>query len=93
MAILGKFYKQPGESQDYDISFIDWLAALADTAQSIAVTVDTGITLGATQLSEGVVKVWLSGGTHGTKYKVTVSITTAAGRVKEDEIVIAVKET
>lgn len=93
MAILGKFTKQPGESQDYDISFVEWLAALSDTAQSMSVIVDTGITLGVTQLSNGVVKVWLSGGTTGTKYKVTVTITTAAGRVKEDEIVISVKET
>lgn len=93
MAILGKFTKQPGESQDYDISFVEWLAALADTAQSMTVTAETGITLGTTQLSAGVVKVWLSGGTHGTKYKVTVAITTAAGRVKEDEVVIQVKET
>lgn len=93
MAILKSFDKQPGEVQDYDISFADWLAALSDTAASFAVTAETGITLGDTSLTSGVVKAWLSGGVHGTRYKITASVTTAGGRTKEDEIMIRVKET
>ena len=95
MAKLATFEKQPGEVQDYDIDFSTWLAAFshADTATSMTVTVDTGITMGTTSLTAGVVKVWLSGGTHGTSYKVTASITTAGGRVKADEVIIKVWET
>jgi hypothetical protein len=93
MAILAKWEKQPGEVQDYDISFVDWLAGLSDTASSIDLaSVDTGITLVSSALVSGVVKVWLSGGTDGTSYKVTVRILTAGGRKKEDEIVVMVRE-
>lgn len=93
MAILAKFVKQPLEVQDYDVSFVDWLAAFPDTATSHTVSADTGITLGTTSLTDGIVKVWLSGGTDGVAYKVTVSIVTAGNRVKEDEIIIKIKET
>ena len=92
MAVLGTFTKQPAEVQDYDIDFSEWLAALSDTAISHVVTADAGITLGATTLAAGVVKVWLSGGLTGTSYKITATITTAGGRTKEDEIKIKVKE-
>ena len=92
MAVLGTFTKQPAEVQDYDIDFSEWLAAFPDTAVSHAVTADAGITLGATTLAAGVVKVWLSGGLTGTSYKITTAITTAGGRTKEDEIKIKVKE-
>ena len=45
MAILGKATKQPIEVQAYDISFVDWLTALSDTAASHTVTAETGITI------------------------------------------------
>ena len=93
MAILGKVVKQPVEVQDYDISFVDWLAALSDTASTHTVTAETGITVDSSTLTAGVVKVWLSGGTDGTTYKVTAQIVTAGGRTKEDEIKIKVRET
>jgi len=94
MAILATFEKQPGDTQDYDISFVEWLDALGDTAVSHTCAVETGITMLSSSLSAGVVKVWLSGGTSGTKYKVTASITTATAtpRVKEAEIIVKVKE-
>ena len=92
MAILGKATKQPIELQAYDISFVDWLTALSDTAASHTVTAEAGITIDSSSLTAGVVQVWLSGGTDGTTYKITATITTAAGRVKEDEIKIKIKE-
>ena len=92
--ILETFEKQPGDTQDYDISFVEWLSALSDTAVSHTCTADAGITLVSSSLSTGVVKVWLSGGVSGVKYKVTATITTATAtpRVKEAEIMIKVKE-
>lgn len=93
MSILGKFTKQPGDTQDYSISYVDWLAGMSDTGLSHTVTVDTGITLGSSTLSGGVVTVWLSGGTDGNTYKVTCTLTTTGGRVKQAEILVKVKET
>jgi hypothetical protein len=96
MPILEKFTKQPVEVQDYDLHFTDWLAALGDTAPGPAGAVavaDAGITLDYFTLTDGVVKVWLSGGADGIEYKVTVTLTTTGGRVKQDEISVKVKET
>lgn len=92
MAILEKFEKQPADVQDFDISYVDWLADMADTAVSSVVTTDPGIVLDSHSLTNGVVKVWLSGGTSGVSYKVTATLTTTAGRVKQSEIVVKVRE-
>lgn len=90
--ILEKWTKQPGETLDFDISFADWLTARADTIVSHTVTVDAGLTRELSTAIDGVVKVWLSGGTDGQTYKVTVTVTTVGGRVKAAEIAIKVKE-
>jgi hypothetical protein len=97
MSILGTFTKQPADKQDYDISFADWLAALGDTGLSHTSSItgnDSAATLSpASSLTAGVVKVWVSGGTDAVDYKVSVNLTTSAGRVKQVEIKIKVKET
>lgn len=93
MSILAKFTKQPADVQDYDISFVEWLAGFSDTGATVAVTAETGITLLSSTLVAGIVKVWLSGGTDLISYKITVTLTTTGGRVKQVEIVIKVKET
>jgi hypothetical protein len=93
MAILEKFTKQPADRQDYDISFVAWLAGLNDTGESVVVGAEAGLTLLTSTLLAGVVKVWLDGGVDGSSYKVTVTLTTTGGRVKQEEIVIKVKET
>lgn len=95
MPILEKYTKQPADVQDYDISYVDWLAALGATGASVVVTADAGVTQPTpATLSAGVVKVWIAGGTDGGSYKVTCTLTTtgAQPRVKQAEIVIKVKE-
>lgn len=98
MPVLEKYTKQPGDTQDYDIDFDDYLTFHSDTGASHAATAETGITLASSQLltANGVtnsrIKVWLSGGADGTTYKVTVTLTTTGGRVKQAEISVKVKE-
>ena len=92
MPILETFQKQPADVQDYDIDFTKWLAGFSDTGMSLVVQVDTGITLTSQEFANGVAKVWLSGGSSGTSYKVTARLSTVGGRVKEVEIRIKVKE-
>lgn len=89
--ILGKFAKQPSEVLDYDVDFSDWFSNRTDTPASYTVTVETGITKVADNRTGNVVKVILSGGTNGTKYKVTVLLTTSAGLVKEADFTVTVK--
>ena len=92
MAILSIFEKQPADEQDYDIDFRGWLAHQEDTASSCEVSVDDGLRLLSYAIHLGVVKVWLAGGTHRKKYKVSITVTTTGGRVHQEEIVIKVRE-
>lgn len=91
-AILAKFEKQPSEIQDYDIDFSEYLDAIGDTASSVTVTAEIGITVSSSALIGKVVKVWLTGGSNGETYKITVLLTTAGGRRREADIKVKVKE-
>lgn len=100
--IIGKFQKQPAETLDYDVDFAEFLSdgdTLVTTGNPpvpspLNVTVDpAGMTLGPTVVVGGkVVKQWLSGGTDGVRYKITLTVTTNAGRVKQVEFVVRVKD-
>lgn len=93
---LDTYTKQVADVQDYDISFAAYLAALADTQAAVsplAVTADAGITLLSSSCVAGVAKVWLSGGSAGSSYKITATLTTTGARVKQHEIIVAVAET
>ena len=96
MTILAKFEKQPADVQDFDIDFSEWLADRNDSAPGpagFAVEVEpVGLTILAQTLTDGVVKVWTSGGTDGATYKITATVTTTWHRVKQAEIKVKVKE-
>lgn len=92
MSILGKFTKQPVEIQDYDIDFNEYLASQNDAALSHTVIAETGLTVMSSSLTAGVVKVFVSGGTDGESYKVSATVTTAGGRVKQGDILVRIKE-
>lgn len=91
-AVLGKFVKQPSEVLDYDVDFSDWFSNRSDTPSTFTVTAETGITVVSSSRIGNVVKIILSGGTSGTKYKVTVKLTTTNLLVKEADFIVAVKE-
>lgn len=101
--ILGTFDKQPADSLDYDISFAaildgsDTLASIGDppVPSPLSVTATpSGLTIGPTFVIENgkTIKQWLSGGVNRITYKVTVTATTNAGRVKQVEFVVRVKD-
>ena len=90
--ILGKFSKQPAEILDYDVDYTEWFSNRIDTPSTFTVTAETGITVVSTARTGKVVKVTLSGGTTGVKYKVTIRLTTTLGLVKEADFTVSVKE-
>lgn len=97
MATLATFFKQPHEVLAYDVSYVDWLAGVNDTGVSCtAVVTPTGLTQPTVAiLSSGVVRVWLSGGTDGQVFHITVTLTTAStptARVKEADFTLKIKE-
>lgn len=101
--ILGKFKKQPVEVLDYDVDFSEYLSD-GDTLLSTgnpAIPDPYNITVDKPELvvesafvinNDKTIKVWVTGGVNGVKYKITITATTNAGRVKQVEFVIQVKD-
>lgn len=91
---MDTFTKQPVEVLDFDIDCADWISE-GDSVVSAASVADTGITIDSTSITSNgeVVKVWVSGGTTGTTYKIETTMTTEDGRVKQHEFRVKVKNT
>ncbi len=89
---LGTVQQQPAERFSYSVDFVDALTTL-DNVQSATVTATpTGLTIDNVGVYDPRVKFWVSGGTSGVAYKVTVTTTTADGRIYQDEIIFKIKE-
>ena len=86
------FYKDPDETLDY---YIDWgtLFLAGDTIIGSVWIVPSGITQVSTSNTTTRTTIWLSGGTIGESKLLTNRITTAAGRIKEQKILIVIAET
>ena len=96
--ILDKKEKQPIEVKDYPIDYTPWLAEVSDTIVSVTATyacigsVDTALVITRFPFTTTAVVVWLSGGTNLKSYKITVTVTTAGGRVDQSEFIVKIKE-
>lgn len=91
--LLGLEIKQPSEVLDYDFVYTDWFAGDGDTVVSATVSVQPAtMSVTAVVASDDVVKIWCTGGDVDETYLIEVKTTTAAGRVKEDELQISVQE-
>lgn len=101
--LLGKFQQQPAETLDYDIDFAQFLSdgdTLVTTGNppvpsplDVVISPAGTMTLGPTVVINGtVIKQWLIGGTSGQKYKITITATSNAGRVKQVEFIVRVKD-
>lgn len=89
---LDTFEKQPSEVKDIDFSFVEWLAARAGVNPgAVTTTCDAGLTIVSSTLVAGVVKVIVSGGTDGVKYKVTVRLATDTPLIREADCYVKVK--
>ena len=92
MNTIGEYIKDPAASLDYAITWADWLAdgeTIADATWEVA----TGLTdLDIASVSGAITTVWLSGGTAGTSYLATVTITTSESRVDSRTIRIICRQ-
>ena len=89
--VLDNFPHDPDAVLDYAFDWSDWLES-AETISSHEVTVESGITKDSDSESDGIVTVWLSGGTHGEDYIVACEISTSLGRTDERSINIRCRE-
>lgn len=93
--MIEKKSKQPHETLDYDFNALRPLGN-DDTITGVTASYSGPDRLlfieRALVMDEVTPKVWLSGGTDGATYKVTILATTAAGRVIEGEFLLYVKD-
>ncbi len=85
------FLKDPQAKLDFGFNWSKWLAT-GETILNHAITVDEGITVDSSTEADGMVTVWLSGGTSGQFYRCACKITTNAGRTDERTMMIQVDD-
>lgn len=91
------FEKQPSDVVDVDIDLSKYLPT-TDTITAVVPTLsgagDGALVLGTTAINNTtkVITQWISAGTDGQSYHVAVTATTAAGRVKQVDFKMKVKE-
>ena len=89
--MANQFLKDPDAMLDYAFDWSGWLQS-GETISSYSITVDSGLTKESDNESDGVVTVWLSGGTAGSEYTVSCKITTSMSRTDERTMRIKVVE-
>ena len=88
---MSLYKKDPDAVLDFAFDWSSWLAE-SETINTYTVTVMSGLTLDSDSQADGVVTVWLSGGTAGNWYTVACRIVTSAGRTDERTMRIRVEE-
>lgn len=89
---LGTVTQQPTERLSYTINYADSLTD-GDNMESATATVSPpGLTVDNVSALDPRVKLWVTGGVPGTRYKVTVTANTADGRIFQDELTFNIKE-
>lgn len=92
---MNLFQKQPADQLDYDLDFSDWLTDDDTITGAVATSsVPDELIVQSVQVfaSIALVKIWIAGGVSGATYKITATITTSQGRIKELEFKIRVRE-
>lgn len=89
---LATITKQPIERFSYTISYEEALTVGDNVQAATVVVTPAGLTIDNVGVYDPRVKLWVSGGTAGVSYKVTVDVTTADGRIFQDELIFKIKE-
>lgn len=82
-------YKDPQAFLDYSIDWSAWLPS-GDTIVTSTWMADGGITISMETNTSTTSTVWIAGGTTNVLHRATNQITTAAGRINNQSISIAV---
>ena len=83
--------KDPNATKDWRWDFAEWIAD-GDSIQSHVVVADAGITVETSVHDATGVRVWLSGGTVGQTYAVTVRATMLGGAIEDKTVRFLIDE-
>jgi hypothetical protein len=78
--------KDPDSVLDYFFDWSTWLSDNSDTLDTYSVTIAEGgaaLVVDDDSEADGVITVWLSGGTVDTRYLVRSRVTTTGGRTED----------
>ncbi len=89
---LGTVNKQPAERFSYTVNYVDALTSGDNLQTATASVFPEGLIVNNLGVYDPRVKLWVSGGSNGVTYKVTLTVNTADGRVFQDEMVFKIKE-
>lgn len=89
---LGTVTKQPTERFSYTVDYSEALTAGDNISTVFAIVSPAGLTVDNVGANDPTVRFWASSGVSGVTYKVTLTVTTADGRVFQDEIAFKIKE-
>lgn len=92
MAIIARYTPQPNDNLDYDVRYDDFLSEGDSLAYGQVTVSPAGLTVNPPLVVGTTLKLWITGGTPGVKYKVTLRAFTTQGREKEDELIFKVKD-
>lgn len=85
-----RVWKDPDAELPYGFDWTQWLAEMTgETVASAVWTVPAGLTLVSQAETPTETSVVLSGGVAGTKYNVTVAMTTSGGYTEQRTIVVS----
>lgn len=82
--------RDPDSVKPWTFDLTDWLET--DTISSHTAFASTGLTVDSSSNTSTSVTVWLSGGTVGQRYTLTVRVVTAAGVTDDGSVAVLVVE-
>lgn len=89
---LGKVAQQPAERQSYSIEYSEALTGGDGIETAVATSSPEGLVVESVTVTALRVQFWVSGGSSGVSYKVTVTANTKEGRTFQDELTFKIKE-
>lgn len=89
---VGTGKQQPSERLLYSIDYAEALADDDHPEGAVATVTPEGLTVDTPFTVDSRVRFWVSGGVAGVSYKIEVTVTTAEGRIFQDELILRVKE-
>lgn len=89
---LGTVVQQPTEKQSYTVDYSEALTDGDNIESAYATSSPEGLEVTDVSPVDPRVRFWVSGGTAGVSYKITITAHTADGRVFQDELTFKIKE-
>lgn len=89
---IGTVTKQPVERFSYTVDYSEALTD-GDNIESVtARSIPDGLMLENVGANDPLIRFWASGGASGATYKVELTVSTADGRIFQDELIFKIKE-